>query len=123
MAIDRKKEYSIYIRSSRWKKIKEEILVNAGWKCELCESRKNLVVHHTKYPKIFGEETPDMLQCLCEECHNIKCHNGSAPKSKIRLTKQQKRQKNRSRKKALFAGPIKIYTKKEIDNFALLWGA
>ena len=110
-------KYLEYIKSPKWRKIKHQAIINARGKCVLCGSRGNLVVHHTKYPKNLGDETVDMLQCLCETCHNVKCHNGSASNSKIRLTKEEKKRRKKSRKKAKFAGPIKIYTEQEIAKY------
>jgi len=104
--------YQQYLKSSQWKALRQQAILRSGGKCELCGSRKHLVVHHTKYPKVLGEEHLDTLQCLCEDCHNVKCHGGSPANHK--LTKQEKRQRKLSRKKAKFAGPVKIYTQDEI---------
>ena len=109
--------YQKYISSSQWKKLRREVISLAGFRCILCGSKHNLVVHHLRYPKILGEETLDMLQCLCENCHNVKCHGGNPSKAKKRLTKLQKALKRQRKKRAKFAGPIKVYTKKEIQEY------
>ena len=86
-------KYSEYLKTYQWKRLKDQAILKAGNKCQLCGSRHNLVIHHTKYPEILGTETIDDLQCLCETCHNVKCHNGSPSNNKIRLSKQEKRRR------------------------------
>lgn len=113
----RKAEYQKYLKSDEWGKIRHEVLSIAGKRCVLCYSNKNLVVHHLKYPKVFGEESIDDLQCLCEDCHNIKCHNGSPSNHKKKLSKTENKLKRRSVRLAKFAGPVKIFNKEEIKEF------
>jgi len=110
-------DYRKYLKSYQWKNIKEQVITKVHNKCELCGSRNNLVVHHIKYPKVLGTETLNDLQCLCDDCHNVKCHNGSSSNSKIRLTKQEKRKRKISRQKAKFAGLVRIYSKEEIKDY------
>lgn len=43
-----------------WKEIKEDIFKRDGYRCRLCGSEDNLVVHH-----ISEEE----LITVCEDCH------------------------------------------------------
>lgn len=54
-----------------YKMFREEVLKNAGYKCELCESTKRLHVHHIKcyykYPALRLDQTNG--QCLCQSCH------------------------------------------------------
>ena len=106
----RNKKYQQYLKSPQWRAIREQVISVHNGKCQLCGSRKRLVVHHTKYPEVLGEESLETLQCLCEDCHNVKCHNGSPGK----LTREEKRKRRLSGKKAKFAGPVKIYTQDEI---------
>ncbi|HEA68114.1 hypothetical protein LCGC14_2259220 [marine sediment metagenome] len=112
-------KYSEYLKSDKWKTIRDKTIVISNGKCVLCGSRANITVHHTKYPKILGEETQDMLQCLCENCHNVECHNGSKSNSKVRVSRAEKRRKKKSRKRAKYAGPVKIFTEKEIAEHSL----
>ena len=111
-------KYKEYINSKQWKTLKQQVIINSGNKCAICDSRVNLVVHHLEYPDELGTETLGMLQCLCEDCHNIKCHNGSASNhKKNRLTKYEKNRLKKSRKAARYAGPVKIFTKEEIMSY------
>ena len=60
-------EYKTYIKSAKWKKLREKILADRKV-CEKCGSSKDLHVHHLRY-KNFGHETGEDLQVLCHECH------------------------------------------------------
>lgn len=60
------------------KSLIKEIVNKGGWRwrarlqrktsCELCESQKNLQVHHKN--KILSDNAPENLQTLCASCHN-----------------------------------------------------
>lgn len=66
----RKEEYLEYLQSDRWKELKEEAYKIHGRICKQCESKKNLQVHHKRYPKELGTEIPkDDLIILCKKCH------------------------------------------------------
>lgn len=66
----RKEEYLEYLQSDRWKELKEEAYKIHGRICKQCESKKNLQVHHKRYPKELGTESPkDDLIILCKKCH------------------------------------------------------
>ena len=124
MGYKRKHEYQQYLKSYKWRKKREQILKRDNYRCISCNSPYNLVVHHVWYPKVFGEETDDMLQTLCETCHNVKCHNGSLSKSKNRLPKvvylREKRRRKRNKRMARYNkdGPIRLYNKEEIAAYS-----
>lgn len=64
-------EYSDYINSSAWKKIRDAKIKQAGGKCERCGISKwssRLDVHHKNY-KHFKHERPEDLEVLCTGCH------------------------------------------------------
>jgi 5-methylcytosine-specific restriction endonuclease McrA len=64
-------EYNAYMRSDRWKAIRELMIEAAGGMCERCgKVRKRLEVHHLTYIR-FGHEKPEDLQVLCAPCHII----------------------------------------------------
>lgn len=48
-------------------KVKDDILRNANWECELCGSSENLQVHHRDLDK--SNNSPDNAQVLCLPCH------------------------------------------------------
>ena len=88
----RKNWKSHYRRSSRFF-IKE--------KCEECETKKNLTIHH-KIPLdkdiIITEEN---CPTLCEECHN-KIHNGNPKKQKPGSKKSIAKAKKKIKRNLLF---------------------
>ena len=57
-----------------WKFIRERTLERDGYKCIMCNSFENLVVHHLTYIN-QGEELLSELKTLCRSCH------GKIPKS------------------------------------------
>ena len=75
----------------------ESVKKNAEYKCEICESKYNLQVHHIQpyglHPQL-GSDRDEMI-CLCLDCHNkyghsngckwheIKCKNGKVDFSKL----------------------------------------
>lgn len=73
---DWKAKYSNYLRSSQWKKRRDEILERDGYRCQWCGSAENLQVHHKCYFKNSrGEMFPPWeyedkyLITLCGDCH------------------------------------------------------
>lgn len=63
-----RKKYSDYLKSDKWKKIREHIHLVRGGKCERCGETDNLQVHHKHYRNIFNEKMKD-LELLCKSCH------------------------------------------------------
>lgn len=53
-----------------WLNLREECLKRDGYVCKKCGSSRNPVVHHLRYPAIWGEEELTDLETLCEDCHN-----------------------------------------------------
>src|SRR5262245_567972 len=67
---DRKKsEYSKYLESPTWRRIRARVLERDKHKCLACQSRAT-VVHHIRYPKRLGEERLEWLYSLCAPCHD-----------------------------------------------------
>lgn len=67
-----KQQYHKYLRSKEWQKIRLDLLMVKGFKCERCENvykPKFLHVHHLTYKRI-GREEPEDLEVLCAGCHN-----------------------------------------------------
>jgi len=63
------KDYNVYLRSKKWAKKKKHIIKTYGGKCEICDSTKELQIHHNTY-KNRGMELDDELLILCKDCHN-----------------------------------------------------
>lgn len=66
--------YKLYIRSERWVVIRERLFKQRGKKCELCKSKRNIIVHHLTYEHVTRELLRD-LQVLCQSCHNRLPHD------------------------------------------------
>ena len=61
-------EYSKYLKSSKWERLRDRAIKRAKNKCQLCSGDKNLQVHHRTYQRLFNESLVD-LTVLCERCH------------------------------------------------------
>lgn len=63
--------YSDKLRDQRWQEKRNIIRERAHYKCQDCNSKNNLEVHHCYYK--FGLEPwqypLDSLRCLCSNCH------------------------------------------------------
>lgn len=63
-------DYNKYMSSGYWKDIKEQILERDKHKCRLCNSKKNLQVHHRTYDNLYHEDLEELIT-LCKKCHYI----------------------------------------------------
>lgn len=61
--------YKNYLHSTHWKTTKF-LLYSTKRRCSLCRSKKNLNIHHKTYRRL-GNENPNDLIVLCQECHYI----------------------------------------------------
>lgn len=68
-------DYHTYLRSPEWKLKRDAQCEAAGWRCQVCNSPKQLNCHHRTYDRI-GNEIPDDLFVLCADCHQIFHDNG-----------------------------------------------
>lgn len=62
--------YEDYLRSTDWRKKKEEAIKRDGHRCRVCNGKTKLQVHHRTYARLYDEELSD-LTTLCEKCHTI----------------------------------------------------
>jgi len=62
--------YYDYIKSDKWKKRANDARRRANFHCQICNSSKNLHVHHRTYERL-GNEKPTDLIVLCAECHKL----------------------------------------------------
>ena len=83
-----RKEYQKYITSSNWAAVRNDAVMQANNKCEVCGSLKRLNVHHLSY-KNLGNEEPGDLIVLCSKCHMIE-HGLIKIKKKRKRTKKKK---------------------------------
>jgi NAD-dependent SIR2 family protein deacetylase len=64
-------KYKKYLKSDKWKKIKETILDRDCHKCVICGvglSNRNVNIHHLNYENIYDEKREDLIS-LCNDCH------------------------------------------------------
>lgn len=65
--------YNDFLKTTYWKGIKEYKLNKANHKCALCNSKKNLNVHHKTYERHglehLYEVADEDLIVLCKDCH------------------------------------------------------
>lgn len=64
--------YAEYLQTKWWQDLRKEMLLCAGYKCQLCGVRGpaegTLQVHHLTYER-RGCELPKDLVVLCSKCH------------------------------------------------------
>ena len=65
--------YKLYLKSEWWFNLRERKINSVGGKCEVCQSKTKLQVHHLKYwidnESVFYKENLVDLKCLCDSCH------------------------------------------------------
>jgi hypothetical protein len=62
--------YAAYLHSSHWKKTRGLALQRAGYKCQACSTKNEILdVHHNNYERLGYEEPSDLL-VLCRSCHS-----------------------------------------------------
>jgi len=60
--------YKEYLQSDHWKAMRKRQLKLGNYKCNLCNSKDNLNVHHNTYENRGNEKDEDLI-VLCQECH------------------------------------------------------
>lgn len=63
-------DYNKYLKTNYWKGIKDQVLERDGFKCRLCNSEKELHVHHRTYDYLEDEKLEELIT-LCKRCHYI----------------------------------------------------
>lgn len=64
----KKMPYQEYLISEHWQNVRRESLIRADYRCQLCNSKGQLHVHHRTYEN-RGEETSLDVIVLCANCH------------------------------------------------------
>lgn len=88
-------EYSKYLRTVLWKKIKEWIQERDGYRCVVCGAEKSrfceLEVHHRSYDlDVLEGKRSEMLVTLCPHCHKLIEFNFDGSK-KVCMEEKEKR--------------------------------
>jgi hypothetical protein len=68
-----KVDYYEYMNSEQWRQKSAKIRERDKYKCRLCYSPNDLVVHHATYERLGHEDDMDLIT-LCDPCHKI--HHG-----------------------------------------------
>jgi hypothetical protein len=63
-------EYRKHLRSPEWQDQRKLALARTSGFCQFC-GNVAAHVHHVRYPKRFGEEHPDNLVPVCDDCHKL----------------------------------------------------
>ena len=64
---DKNNKYQKYLLSDEWAKVRVDLILVRGEKCEYC-GNPGTQVHHLTYKNIFFEEPMDLV-LLCSQCH------------------------------------------------------
>jgi len=107
---DKQKIYRKYLQSSEWIELKIDLFEKRGKKCEKCDSKYNIQVHHLTYRNVFNEEPEDLI-ILCAKCHQKEHDPPKKIKRKVKkfkiLSLAKKLELKKTNKKA-----FKMYIKK-----------
>jgi len=60
--------YPEYLRTNHWKAVRNRVMQQAGWKCQLCPGGA-VDAHHMTYEN-RGDEGPGDVIALCRVCHS-----------------------------------------------------
>lgn len=63
--------YQEYLHTPRWQALRAAAIERFHRRCALCNSDKNLQVHHREYPEVLGQEEQEYLTVLCCHCHDL----------------------------------------------------
>jgi hypothetical protein len=97
--------YQAFLHSDTWKTLRERRLRIAGFKCEKCDCRRRLQVHHHTYRATWPETQVEDLRVLCRWCH-AQFHNKPLP--------AQRKPNAAKRKQPSFLRSAKPLTSKEL---------
>ena len=87
-------KYKNYLKSPKWKAIREKLFSIRGRKCERCENTTSLQVHHKTYKRLYNEKLSD-LEILCLSCHELEHGRSFSIPVKTRNIKRKKSKKKR----------------------------
>jgi len=63
-------DYATYLQSDAWREKRKARLFIDDHRCRICDTAKNLDVHHRTYARVFIEDLND-LTTLCRRCHDL----------------------------------------------------
>lgn len=66
----KKLDYCDYLETEHWKNTRKRKLYSVKFKCQICNSKSKLNVHHRTYESLGDEKMYD-LTVLCRNCHKL----------------------------------------------------
>lgn len=65
-------DYKEYLKTEHWQEVRELKLQSVNYKCQICNSNKELSIHHRSYENLYDEQNHlEDLTVLCKECHGL----------------------------------------------------
>lgn len=65
---ERVMDYRDYLKTPHWQQVQQAALARAKHRCQVCDGRDRLEVHHRTYVR-RGREQPEDVTVLCHGCH------------------------------------------------------
>ena len=65
-----KEKYVHYLKTLHWNQTRQNAFFKANWKCQLCQSKQGIEVHHNNYNNLWKEEPADLV-VLCKFHHDM----------------------------------------------------
>jgi hypothetical protein len=85
-----REEYrEVYLRSEHWRTVRIGALERAEHRCQVCNTTKQLDVHHRTYERLGMERDAD-LTVLCRRCHDTFHGNQKARPAKTKRKRTSK---------------------------------
>jgi 5-methylcytosine-specific restriction endonuclease McrA len=77
MNVIRSKTPPLRLDPIAYEKLRQEVLLRDGWRCQSCGAMSNLEVHHLQFRSHAGDDSELNLITLCTQCHS-RTHRESA---------------------------------------------
>ena len=71
--------YRLYLQTPEWRERRGRQLATAAYRCQVCNARDRLQVHHRTYERRGAEYNRDLI-VLCDGCHELFHRNGKLAK-------------------------------------------
>jgi 5-methylcytosine-specific restriction endonuclease McrA len=65
----RPKRGRLQLAIEMYDKLRQQVLLRDGWRCQSCGAMSNLEVHHKEFRSHSGDDTEQNLITLCTSCH------------------------------------------------------
>jgi 5-methylcytosine-specific restriction endonuclease McrA len=63
------REYSVFLRSPRWRAVRAEVFARDGYRCVYCHTRRATQAHHLSYHGDWADSA--LLVSVCTICHSL----------------------------------------------------